>query len=339
MLRWFRLLACAVGLGLFGVLPVVPALAAGPAQKAFTPWWVESFASTHLWSAQSDPAADYGAIPAWTFLLVVAPQTGPRLSVYVPWTKNYAYVDSRSVGPSGPPSAEWLAAVNGTPPPTLNQPAWVGRAAAGGLIERQAPTGSSVVLQTLPAGSVVQVVAWVVGDEQAASNWTWARLADGGYAYSLSLQVVLPTAPPPPPANHPAGRWIDVDLLQQTAVAYQDATPVYLASVSTGSPGWETPVGVHVIQRRVAAETMNGATLSHMGLDAWQASRIGYKISNVLDTQYFDGQGDALHENYWLATTQFGIPHSHGCVGMKSSDAQWFWNWANSGVPVVVRAS
>jgi lipoprotein-anchoring transpeptidase ErfK/SrfK len=64
-----------------------------------------------------------------------------------------------------------------------------------------------------------------------------------------------------------------------------------------------------------------------------------YNLSHVHETQYFDDQGDALHENYWTPVAQFGIPHSHGCVGLKPADAQWFWNWATIGVPVVVRAS
>ena len=339
-MRWLRLLALAVCLGLFGFTEAAPAQAAGPPPPVpDKSWWVESFTSTHLWSAQTDPAVDYGGIPPRTFLLVVAPQTSPRLFVYVPWTKNYAYVDSRSVGPSGPPSPAWLAAVSGTPPPAGNQAAWVGRAAAGGLVELQAPSNSSAIRQSLPAGTPVQVVAWVVGDELMAGNWTWGQLADGGFAYSESLQAMAPTVPPTPPASHPAGKWIDVDLLLQTIVAYQDGTPVYLASVSTGSPGWETPLGGHVIQRRVADETMNGATLDHTGLDAWRANHLGYDLSHVLNTQYFDNQGDALHANYWLPADQFGIPHSHGCVGMRLADAQWFWNWADLGVPVLVRAS
>jgi hypothetical protein len=339
--RRILILAFAIGLGISGAISVSPVAAANPTPPAptlFTSWWVETHLPTHLWSAPSDPAVDYGAIPPRSFLLVVAPQTSPRLSVFVAWTKNYAYVDARAVGPSGPPSADWLAAVTGATP-SENNKAWVGRVVAGGIVEQQAPSKRSAVRRTLPAGSLVQVIAWVIGDEQTWGNWTWARLADGGYAYSAALQAVVPTSPPPMPAVHPMGKWIDVNLLRQTAVAYQDSTPLYLASVSTGSPGWETSLGTHRIQRRVADETMNGMTLNHLGLDAWHSARVSYNLSHVHETQYFNDQGDALHENYWLPVGQFGIPHSHGCVGLKLSDAQWFWNWATIGVPVVVRAS
>ncbi|HLZ07284.1 MAG TPA: L,D-transpeptidase, partial [Chloroflexota bacterium] len=264
----------------------------------------------------------------------------PRLSVYVVWTKNYAFVDARAVGPSGPPPVDWLATVTGVAPAvSANSNDWIGRVVSDGAVERKAPSNRSPARQTLPAGSLVQVTAWVMGDEEKWGNWTWARLADGGYAYSAVLQAVVPTSPPPIPASHPSGQWIDVNLLRQTAVAYQDSTPLHLASVSTGSPGWETSLGTHYIQRRVADETMNGMTLNRLVLDAWHSARVSYNLTHVLDTQYIDDLGDALHENYWLPVGQFGIPHSHGCVGMKLSDAQWFWNWATIGVPVVIRAS
>ena len=57
-------------------------------------------------------------------------------------------------------------------------------------------------------------------------------------------------------------------------------------------------------------------------------------MTNVLYTQYFDDTAEALHENYWLPATEFGVPHSHGCVGMPLAEAQWFWNWASYDVPV-----
>ncbi len=400
------------------------------AATGFQPWWVQSFEVTHLWSGPTDPAVDYGEIPQWTYLLVVAPQTGPRLFVYVPWTQNYAYVDARSVGPSGPPptptasptpAATPTASATGTvtPAPTANpgssQPtgswiqsrhashlwsgpddhavdygplpvgsylqvaaspggarvfvyvpstrnyayvdaaavvpspppppgvtasddwAWTGRVIdPDSLWERSAPTQKAPVVKTLPPGTVVRVVAWVEGQEIVPGTWTWGELEDGNFFYANSVQIIPPTTPPPPPADHPNGKWVDVNTLRQVAVAYQDATPLYLAVVSTGSPGWETPAGVHTIWRRVPSETMVGSTLSSLGLDAEQLARAHYDLKNVLYTQYFDGFGDALHDNYWLAPWQFGVPRSHGCVGMPEADALWFWNWASVGTPVIV---
>jgi hypothetical protein len=312
--------------------PIV-ALAASP---PFAPWWVENFQVTHLWSGPTANAADYGAIPQWSYLQVVAPQSSPRLYVWVPWTKNYAYVDANSVGPSGPPPADWVNTVAVAQQPSLAPNVWIGAVRSSGMYERTAPSVNAPILRTLPEGTLVQVVAWVAGDEETPGNWTWAKLANGHYGYSEPLQAVVPATPPPAPANHPAGQWIDVNLLHQTAVAYNGDVPLHLALVSTGSPGWETPSGTFPIWRRVANETMQSSTLSSLGLDAAQLAQAHYDLKDVLDTQYFDGRGDALHDNYWLPTSEFGQPHSHGCVGMPLADAQWFWDWAGEGVPVVI---
>ncbi len=308
---------------------VKPPAAQPPAAPAFAAWWVQNHQPTHLWSGPTDAAVDYGVVPQWSFLQVVTPQNGPRLYVYVPWTKNYAYVDAASVGPSGAPPPGWVSSFLSS---------WTGTVIADSLIERAAPSTSAAVVKTVPRGTIVNVVAWVNGDEVVPGDWTWAQLGDGTYCYTEGMQIVPPTTPPPPPDDHPSGKWVDVNLLRQTVVAYQDNTPVYLAIASTGSPGWETPVGVHVISRRVENETMKGSTLTSLGLDALQLARANYDLQNVLYTQYFDGAGDALHDNYWLPQREFGVPHSHGCVGMQLADAKWFWDWADYGVPVVVHA-
>jgi hypothetical protein len=317
------------------ILTLFP-VAADASAPPWTPRWVQSFAPTHLWSGPDKAAVDYGPLPQWSFLQWVAPQNGPRLYVYVPWTKDYAYVDATAVGPSGPPPKGWVDQMAQLVRTGGSAADWVGRVTGNELVVRARPTTSAPVSRTLPAGSIVHVNAWVLGTEITPGDWTWAQLSDGGFAYTEAMQIVPPTAPPPPPAGHPSGRWIDVNLLHQTAVAYQGDAPVHLAIVSSGSPGWETPRGAHYIESRVPDETMVGASLNHLGLDAWHSAHATYDLRGVLYTQYFDGYGDALHDNYWLPGTEFGVPHSHGCVGMPVADAAWFWNWATYGVPVVV---
>jgi len=55
-------------------------------------------------------------------------------------------------------------------------------------------------------------------------------------------------------------------------------------------------------------------------------------------TQYFSPDDKALHENYWKPTDQFGIPCSHGCAGLLAADAQFLWDWAGVGTPIVIHA-
>lgn len=144
-----------------------------------------------------------------------------------------------------------------------------------------------------------------------------------------------PTKPPTPtntPVPLPIGpgeRWVRVDLSDQTTQAMVGQNPYYTAYVTTGKDGWETPAGEFHILYRVADETMTSAAI---GAEEY------YVLDHVLFTQYFTNEGHALHLNYWRPDSVFGNQRtSHGCVGMRYSDAEFFWNFANVGTRVVVQ--
>lgn len=104
-------------------------------------------------------------------------------------------------------------------------------------------------------------------------------------------------------------------------------TPWHKAYATTAKPGYETPIGEWRIFYRVANETMT----SGPGAEEY------YYVENVLFTQYFTQRGHALHFNYWASDSVFGNEGtSHGCVGMRYSDAEFFWNFATNGTRVVV---
>jgi murein DD-endopeptidase MepM/ murein hydrolase activator NlpD len=77
--------------------------AGGP--PPFTPFWVETFRPSSLWSGSDDKAIKFGTVPSWQFFQVIAPQDGPRLRVIVAATGQPAFVPAVDVGPSGPPPA------------------------------------------------------------------------------------------------------------------------------------------------------------------------------------------------------------------------------------------
>jgi lipoprotein-anchoring transpeptidase ErfK/SrfK len=184
------------------------------------------------------------------------------------------------------------------------------------------------------AGSPVEVVNWVAGEEVESHNNTWAELADGTYVFSTTLRRNIQTTQPTLPADAPVeGRWVDVNLTEQVATAYEGRTVVRTALVSTGRPGWETPTGAFSILRRVEKDTMDGATLIGQGPNGTGAT---YKVEDVRHVQYFTSDGAAIHENYWRRPANFGMPGSHGCIGMVPSDAAWFWEWAEVGTPLVI---
>ena len=141
---------------------------------------------------------------------------------------------------------------------------------------------------------------------------------------------VVPAANPPaiPDVRVPGERWVDVDLSRQTATAMLGDKPLYSAFVTTGKDGWETPKGTWHILYRVADETMTSAAI---GAEEY------YVLKHVLYTQYFTSAGHALHLNYWRDDYYFGnIRSSHGCVGMRLADAEFFWGYVGVGSRVVV---
>jgi len=158
-----------------------------------------------------------------------------------------------------------------------------------------------------------------------------------------STPTATPTPPPtstPPPAvpapNPPAipgpetlgERWIDIDLARQSATAMIGEAPLYTALITTGKDGWETPRGEFQILYRVADETMTSAAI---GAEEY------YVLDHVLYTQYFTNAGHAIHLNYWRDDWYFGnVRSSHGCVGMRLADAEFFWNFATLGTRVVI---
>jgi lipoprotein-anchoring transpeptidase ErfK/SrfK len=238
------------------------------------------------------------------------------------------------------PLALPLAPIASSAPTTVTAPAvsvpiaardaWTGTVAVDGAHVRATPDLHGAIVADLSAGQPVVVAQWVAGQEATPDNPTWARLGDGQYIHSSVLRPATVDVPPPPAdASAETGHWIDLNLTHQVAVAYEGSVAVHVARVSSGRRGCETLPGYYHIQRRVADETMASASLA--GDESAAAS---YHIDHVHWTQYFTSDGKALHENYWKAADQIGVPSSHGCAGMTPADARFFWDWASVGTPI-----
>lgn len=190
------------------------------------------------------------------------------------------------------------------------------------LYVRTAPSASAPLVETLFSGDKVAVVGEVLGEAVEGSYGTWYQTVSGYYVYGRYVAQ----------SNGGPGRWIDVDLTKQIATAMVDREPVYSALVAVGRASFPTPVGVFSILNRVENETMDSETI---GIP--NEADGGYYLPNVLYTQYFTNSGHALHYNYWVDPAAFGnFPTSHGCIGLMLADAQYFWDFADIGTPVVI---
>lgn len=114
-------------------------------------------------------------------------------------------------------------------------------------------------------------------------------------------------------------RSIVIDLSDSRLYAYEGDALLQAFAISTGGPGTATPVGRFSIRRRLPRQDMSGP---------------GYFAPDVPWVQYFHGSY-AVHGTYWH--NSFGQAVSHGCVNMRTPEAQWLYFWAELGTPVEVR--
>jgi lipoprotein-anchoring transpeptidase ErfK/SrfK len=129
----------------------------------------------------------------------------------------------------------------------------------------------------------------------------------------LPTDTPLPYIPPAvidlPPGVGPDEHWIDVNLSEQAAYAYEGTTLVNSFIVSTGTWQHPTVTGVFRIYVKYRYADMSGP---------------GYYLPDVPYVQYFY-EGYGLHGTYWHHN--FGTPMSHGCVNFRTEDAGWLFNW------------
>lgn len=124
-----------------------------------------------------------------------------------------------------------------------------------------------------------------------------------------------------PPAGVAFGeKWIEVDLYEQTLAAYEGDRMVYATLISSGLPQWETRRGLFRIHMKVEMAKMSGQP----GKPDY------YYLEDVPWTMYFDYE-IGLHGAYWH--DRFGYRHSHGCVNLPPTAAQWLYQWTAPHVP------
>ncbi|MBI3158695.1 MAG: L,D-transpeptidase [Chloroflexi bacterium] len=143
----------------------------------------------------------------------------------------------------------------------------------------------------------------------------WYRIGPEEWVAARDTAVVFPNTAAPEGVTN--GRWIDVDLEQQTVAVYEDNRLVFATLVSTGVPGWWTRPGLFKIEEKVETTYMTGA---------FEADRSDfYYLEDVPYTLYFD-QARAFHGTYWH--DYFGTEQSHGCANLSIADSHWLFNWA-----------
>lgn len=115
---------------------------------------------------------------------------------------------------------------------------------------------------------------------------------------------------------------IEVDLTNQRLYAYEGDRKIYDFLISSGLWG-KTPTGIFTIWTKLRYVNMKGGN---------KALNTYYYLPNVPFVMFFanddipPSRGFGLHGTYWHSN--FGHPMSHGCINMKTEEAQQIYYWA-----------
>ncbi len=146
----------------------------------------------------------------------------------------------------------------------------------------------------------------------------WVRIGINEWIEKRLIARVLPDTTSPEGVT--GGRWIDVNLYDQTLAVYDNFRLVFATLIASGQNPFFTKPGVFQIYSTKESDTMSGS---------FTADRSDYYyIEDVPWVMYYD-DARAIHGAYWR--TMFGYPASHGCVNLSVPDAHWVFNWAKVG--------
>jgi len=152
----------------------------------------------------------------------------------------------------------------------------------------------------------------VINDER------WFMIGPDLWIEGRQVSRVIPNSTPPEGVDN--GRWIEINLEEQTMAVYDQNRLVFAAITATGRDGSWTQPGLFQIYAKKETETMQGA---------FTADRSDYYfLEDVPWTMYFD-QARAFHGTYWHSS--FGYQQSRGCVNLSPGDANWLFSWAQEG--------
>lgn len=151
------------------------------------------------------------------------------------------------------------------------------------------------------------------------------RVAGGDTDNNGTDEIIFAPNFPPVEGRMDLVKYIEVNLTEQKLYAYEYGTLSNSFLVSTGLYRFPTPPG-------------NFSVLSKTPVKRYQWSYgpghpDNYNLPNVKWNLNFYNSF-YLHGAYWH--NNFGHRMSHGCVNIHNSNAEWLYNWADVGIPVIV---
>ncbi|MGC5041161.1 Ig-like domain-containing protein [Streptomyces sp. DT190] len=120
-----------------------------------------------------------------------------------------------------------------------------------------------------------------------------------------------------------------VDVLKKTMTVAENGKVVKTLPVSTGKKTFETWNGTMVVLSKVPTIRMNSATVGIFGPEAYDLGAVKWDVQ-------LTPSGTYAHAAPWNEGKFGKINASHGCIGLSTANAKWFYDRVNYGDPVTV---
>ncbi|MER5436120.1 Ig-like domain-containing protein [Streptomyces sp. NPDC002588] len=120
-----------------------------------------------------------------------------------------------------------------------------------------------------------------------------------------------------------------VDTKKKTISVAKNGKTLRTLKVSTGKEGFETWNGTMVVLSKVPSIRMTSSSVGIFGPEAYDLGAVKWDVQ-------LTPSGTYAHAAPWNEG-KFGVVNgSHGCIGMSTSDAKWFYDQVHLGDPVTV---
>jgi lipoprotein-anchoring transpeptidase ErfK/SrfK len=120
-----------------------------------------------------------------------------------------------------------------------------------------------------------------------------------------------------------------LDVRKKTMTVARGGQILRTLKVSSGKKGYETWNGTMVVLSKVPTIRMDSSTVRIFGPEAYDLGKVKWDVQ-------LTPSGTYAHAAPWNEG-KFGVVNgSHGCIGMSTDDAKWFYEQVHLGDPVTV---